>query len=390
VLSDVLETFRRWMYLPDPAALYAALATVAANRFEDESPLWLALVGPPGGGKSEILMSLYGLSDVRPTATLTEPALLSGTAKKERADGASGGILREIGSDKPGIIVCKDFGSVLSMHPEQRRLVLAALREIYDGSWHRDLGVDGHRRLSWTGKVGMVVGVTPVIDRHHGVMSAMGERLVLLRLPKVDPIKQGSKAWEQAGSQGKMHAELRDVVTAFFKRRAKVPEPTTPEQGLELVYLSVLVTKCRSSVERDSYTREIELIPESEAPTRLTGQLDRLFCGLRAIGVPSEEAWAITVKAALDSMPVLRRIVIEALLDVPEPLMGEAETTLADVAEAVQHPSRTTERALQDLAGHGVVIRHGKGKGIPATFELDPWVAERFRGLRAAQEAVTA
>jgi hypothetical protein len=68
---------------------------------------------------------------VHPAVTITEAALLSGTPKKEMASGAKGGLLREIGP--AGIIVAKDFGSVLSMHRGARSTVLAALREVYDG-----------------------------------------------------------------------------------------------------------------------------------------------------------------------------------------------------------------------------------------------------------------
>ena len=44
----------------------------------DGDPVWSLLVGPPGGGKSEAINSVAGLSDVHPTATLTEAALSLG------------------------------------------------------------------------------------------------------------------------------------------------------------------------------------------------------------------------------------------------------------------------------------------------------------------------
>ena len=36
---------------------------------------------------------------------------------------------------------------------------------------------------------------------------------------------------------------------------------------------------------RDSYRREIELVPDSEAPGRIVGALARMLTGLRLIGV---------------------------------------------------------------------------------------------------------
>jgi hypothetical protein len=103
-LDRTIATFRKWLYLPDPAPLLVTLGAVAAN-VRDGDPVWLLLVGPPGGGKSELLQSLIGLPDIHPTATLTEAALLSGTPKREHDANAKGGLLRAIGNF--GIILCK-------------------------------------------------------------------------------------------------------------------------------------------------------------------------------------------------------------------------------------------------------------------------------------------
>src|SRR6266542_905419 len=197
-IAEVVTVFRRWLHLPDPAPLLAVLGAVAANRL-DGDPVWLLLVGPPGGGKSELLQAVSCLPNVFPAATLTEAALLSGTPKKEHADGAKGGLLRAIGEF--GIIVAKDFGSVLSMNRDARAAVLAALREVYDSAWTRHVGTDGGRTLTWTGKVGLIAGCTPTIDRHYAVMGAMGERFVLYRLPEVSSCDQASQALLNAGKE---------------------------------------------------------------------------------------------------------------------------------------------------------------------------------------------
>jgi hypothetical protein len=299
-LERTVSVFQRWLYLPDRGALLAVLGTVAANRL-DGDPVWLLLVGPPGGGKSEILQALAGLPDVHATATLTEAALLSGTPKRERDATAKGGLLRVIGPE--GIILCKDFGSVLSMHRDGRGQVLAALREIYDGSWTRHVGTDGGQTLSWAGKVGLVAGCTPTIDRPHAVMGAMGERFAFLRLPEVDSSEQARRAYAHAGHEREMRQELGAAVAALFA--CPLLKPTEPgDADIEwLIALTTLVVRCRSAIERDGYTREIELIPEAEAPTRLIIVLSRLFAGLSAIGVGDREAWAIVQKVALDLIP---------------------------------------------------------------------------------------
>lgn len=370
-LEACLATFRRWLHLPDPGALYVTLATVAANLGPGD-PVWLLVIGPPGGGKTEVLHPLAGLEHVHPTATLTEAALLSGTPKKERESGARGGLLREIGDF--GLILCKDFGSVLNMHRDARAAVLAALREIYDGSWTRHVGTGGGRTLTWTGKVGLIAGCTPAIDSHHAVMGSMGERFVLYRLPTIDPDAQAGAALAHVGREPEMRAELAAATKALLATvdPATVARPIDPDHRDRLVRLATLAVRCRSAVDRDSYSREIELIPEAEAPGRLALVLLRLLNGLAAIGVPDPTAWQLVTKAALDSMPAVRRTVLDAVRDADGP------TATGTVAEAIGYPTTTTRRALEDLAAHGVLHATHQGNGRPHLWALTDWARTRW------------
>ena len=186
------------------------LATVAANRLEAFDPLWLLVVGPSGGGKTETIAGISGLADVRPAATMTEAALLSGTSTREKAAGAKGGLLREIGDF--GILTLKDFGSVLSMHRDARAAVLAALREVFDGEWVRHVGTDGGQALHWRGKVGLVAGATPAIDQHHAVLAQLGERFVFYRLDVDDAGAQARRSLRHQGREREMRRVLREAV----------------------------------------------------------------------------------------------------------------------------------------------------------------------------------
>jgi hypothetical protein len=352
------------------------LGAVAANRL-DGDPVWLVLVGPPGGGKSELLGSLSGLEGVHAVATLTEAALLSGTPKKEHEAAAKGGLLRAIGSS--GIIVAKDFGSILSMNRDTRAALLAALREVFDGAWTRHVGTGGGLTLAWTGKVGLIAGCTPTIDRHHGVMGAMGERFILYRLPDVDGNEQARRALAHAGREQAMRRDLNQAVASLFRTELAHPQPLDDDDTERLISLSTLVVRCRSSVERDSYTRDVELIPEPEAPTRLVVVLSRLLSGLDAIGADRATAWPIVTKAALDSIPALRRDAITTLHDVDQ-------ATTTQIAQAISYPTQTARRALEDLAAHGITNREPGGQGKPDNWSLSDFARSRYAAATTVPE----
>jgi hypothetical protein len=363
-LEEVVATFRRWLHLPDPGALYVALATVVANRLPGD-PVWLLLVGASSSGKTEVLVSLAGLEEVEPAATLTEAALLSGVPRKDVATGASGGLLKKVGDY--GILTLKDFGSVLSMHRDARAAVLAALRECYDGAWDRPIGADGGRVLSWRGKLGLIAGVTTVVDRHHGVIDSLGSRFAFYRIGISDREAQATRSLEHRRRAAGMRDELRDAVAGFFAG-LEFPgsdDSLSDDDKRRLLALADFVTLARSPVERDTYkTREIELIPDAEAPARFVNVLASLLEGLRVVGLDHEAAWTLVAKVAFDSMPAQRRMAIEHLQ-----IIGT--TTTKDTAVMLGVPTTTARRTLEDLTAHGVVRRiPGEQPGEPDEWAL--------------------
>src|SRR4030095_10784749 len=82
-----------------------------------------------------------------------------------------------------GILAFKDLTTVLSMHHEARSQIISQLREVADGRTEKSFG--NGLRLEWEGKLGLVAGVTPIIDEQHNFLAVMGERFLLYRLPEV-------------------------------------------------------------------------------------------------------------------------------------------------------------------------------------------------------------
>jgi hypothetical protein len=164
-LGEVHAAFGAWLELP-PAeqgppheCVDMALATVIANRM-DGDPLWVFLVAPPSGGKTEVIRALDEAGDVYPLSSLTAQTFASGFERK----GTETSLLPKIDGKT---LTMKDFGTVLTMYREKKAEILAQLREIYDGGFIKEFG--NGKTFRWSGKVGLLAGVTPIIDREYAL-----------------------------------------------------------------------------------------------------------------------------------------------------------------------------------------------------------------------------
>ena len=151
-LDEVLSIFNDCFALRDNSAVYVTLGAIAANLLKGRDPVWLGLVAPPSSAKTELLNSLSRLSFVHDVDTFGPAGLLSGTPKKDKAKDAHGGVLRKVGDF--GVLLFKDFGSLLDLRHEHRSDMMAALRRIYDGQYTRQIDAEGGRTLEWRGKAG--------------------------------------------------------------------------------------------------------------------------------------------------------------------------------------------------------------------------------------------
>ena len=381
-LGDAIATFRRWLYLPDPELLYVLWGAVAANRLPGD-PVWLVLVDVSGGGKTEAIRACGDLPECAHIGALTEAGLLSGTPSAERAESATGGVLRIIGAR--GVIVAKDFTSVLAMEKDSRGRVLAALREIYDGRWQRQLGTDGGRELAWEGKAGFVAGVTHEIDRHYAVMARMGERLLLWRTPEradkaVD--KTVDRALGNQAGVERMRAELRRAALGVFAGLPKTPAERKPaaDERTWLIELAKFVARGRAGVITDYKGDLIDVVPP-ELPTRLAMELEGLLAGMDYIGVPRQAGIRAMTNTGLGCIPAARRRMLDHLAE-----HGAQHTS--EITDATGIANRSAVRALDAAAAHRLVIREAtKGGNKGHRWELTDDAAATLK--RAAEKTST-
>jgi hypothetical protein len=348
-IDEVIEIFGRWLILKDPTPLYAVFGMVAANLLPGGDPVWLGLIAPPSSAKTEILNSLSKLPDVVLASSLSPASFLSATSKKDLDKEATGGLLAQIGDF--GIIVLKDFTTMLSLRPEVNAEVFAVLREVFDGRYTRHVGTDGGRTLSWNGKVGLVFASTETFDRHHSVISAMGDRYLLCRIAPVEG--QFERALEHAGeATERMRRELSEVVQKLFAVRRTEPRPLSLEERGRISRICSRVVRLRAAVDRHRYTTEIEVVHGAEGTGRLGLSLERLLAGLDTLGVDRDVALNVVERVAMDSTPPIRRRAYEYLRHTAP---GPAQ--IEDIAVKVRIPAKTLRRHLEDLEVQGLVER---------------------------------
>jgi hypothetical protein len=362
-IDEVIEVFERWLILKDPMPVYAVLGAVTANLLPGGDPVWLGIIGPPSSGKTEILISLSRLPYVVQASSLSPASFLSATPKKDQDKEATGGLLPQIGAF--GIIVLKDFTTMLSLRPEVNAEVFAVLREVFDGRYTRHVATDGGRTLSWKGKAGLVFAATNDFDRHHAVIRAMGDRYLLIRLSPVEG--QYKRAHEHTGeATQQMRNELAGAVARLCEAvKNNKPRRLSLEEKERIGRLVELAVLLRATVDRDRYTREIEVVHGAEGTARLFLCLERLLAGLDMLGVDRETALMVVKSVAMDSVPPIRRRAYEYLTEVAPRQMETAE-----VAERLRLPNNTVRRHLEDLAAYGLIKRITGEKG-----EEDHWQA---------------
>ena len=295
-LAEVHAVFKKWFGAEyDLDAATAAIAAAASERLPGD-PLWLLIVAGPGGAKTETVQALAGAGAYVTSTIASEGALLSASPRKQRHQKATGGLLRKIGDR--GTLVIKDFTSILSADRNTRASVLAAIREVYDGRWERNVGTDGGQTLTWTGRIVIVAAVTTAWDAAHAVVATMGDRFALLRLRTSAGRRQaGRGAIRNTGGEIEMRQELAAAVGALVEHMDTTVYQLSDAEVEQVVKAADLVTLARSAVERD-YRGEIEFAHDPEAPTRFAKQLVQLLRGAISIGMTPAEAMRLVRRCA--------------------------------------------------------------------------------------------
>jgi hypothetical protein len=337
--SDVEQVIKTHFYQPDLQATRALYAAIKAHSFAG-APVWPMLVAPPGSMKTELLNALEGIEGVHLVDQVTAQTFISGQIQTGRG-GRSPSLLSRIGDS--GILVCADFSTVLGMKQEQRASILADLRRIYDGQLRKEFGTaDDPQQHEWKGRITLAVAVTPAIDKYGAVIQALGDRFVVVRLPRAGGVEAALKAMEQ--DRKEVQRELGTAVKALFDSLKGKTEPQLPHSlQIRVGALAEIAVRGRSQVQRDGYDKEIVAIPEPESPTRLAQQLAQLAKGSAALDKREsvdDADLTLVRRVAFDCIQTIPRRVLEAAiaknnidkLDIPASTLHYAKENLALVS----------------------------------------------------------
>jgi hypothetical protein len=367
--AEVLEGYKKWLYVPDPEIIDVVFGVMFANRLEGD-PLWVFLTAPPGGMKSELLMSLSEAPLTMMLTSLTEQTLVSGSAGGPY--GADPSLIPKLHEH---VLLIKDFTTILQMNPSARDNILGQLRDAYDRKTGKHFGTGLQR--DYDSRFGLFAGVTGAIDGVMAVNSTLGERFVKYRLPfeegilKGDPLIQ--RAIQNVALEGEMRKELADVATKALDREVSLedkPEIST-EMQRKFMLLAQWVAGLRGTVVRDKWSQEIQFKPVTEIGTRLAKQLVKVSVGVsiyRRKEVMDEDEFEVAVKVGRHTIPDLIDEIIKAVY-INCHCLGDSGCSEAQLQKWSRLNSETVKRLCEDLTMLRVLERNVQGR-----FKLNPTV----------------
>ena len=373
--ENIEVTFRKWIILPDEGIIKFLVAFMFANKLEAKA-LWAIIIGPSGGGKTQLLDAFRILTDIVEISTLTPNTFLSGMPGPNDAS-----LLPKLSGK---VAMFKDWTSIMSIQKDAQGEIMGQFREIWDGRMTKNFG-NGKNR-SWEGKVSILAASTQAVDLNQQQFTHLGERFVNYRILMPDRKIVAHRSLKNSHQQEQMLNEMQNAVYSFFKDIDYVQElndlPELEDKlKNELVNLANFSTMARSGVIREfGMKKEVIFVPASEMPTRFTQQLACLALGCMMINKGPLNAidMKMLYKVALDSIPQTNKMVINELA------RGDGQTT-SEIANALGYPTEPIKIYLQNLALLKI-CRRIKGEGKADRWKMNEEFSDIIRHYEGIEE----
>lgn len=355
--SQVVDVFRKHIHMPDDVitGLLLEMAVVFSNNIPGE-PLWLMLVGPPGGGKTLLLQAVSDLETTHYESSLGPKTLVSGY---KMPDGSDPSLMPKIIGKT---LIIKEYTEIMSLTGADQDQLFAVLRGAYDGRVERTYP-HGVTRIypepgsdKQTCHFSMLAGVTNAI--HGDNRAALGERFLKFQLfpDDYDPVMQIKSAIDTTIRQEVPEFVLRESASSFLEYRLKQYEayprlPTVPQWIQDqTIGLSQIVSMIRAMVSRKQ--GELVYRPAPEIGTRLSKQIIKLSQCIAYILGKKEvdmECYKIVQRVGMDTCYGWARDVVQTIAKHPEGIKKD------DICKEARMGPSNCSRHLEDLYELGAI-----------------------------------
>lgn len=249
-------------------------AAVLANAKGIGDPVWMTLIGPSSGGKSQLIRPL---AKANPSLflqldDLTSNTLISGNGEKDSL------IFR---IKERGIITMDDFTVLASKNAEDRNAILSQFRMIYDGRMTKASGKNGAEPITWEGHAGMIAGSTPQIYKLFAEVADMGERFIYYRMKDMDEDKAVDfvmgKGLSAKETDEKLKALYAQYYSSMMQKVEDMPDVEVDEETQQaIIDIAKSGTRLRTPVITDDREHFVSEMPVSEMPFRVMKQLTNI------------------------------------------------------------------------------------------------------------------
>ena len=334
-LEQVHKEFKKWLYIKDTGRIDAMLATALATTQTGE-PLWLLNIGTSGYAKSEIARTLIPWERSYHLTNLTTNALCSGMSNVED-------LAPKL---KNKLILIPESAQLMAMHPDQKRMLWAQLRTLYDGDMGKVTGI-GVEKEYHDLYCGLYMCGTQIIDRQILIHQDLGTRELIYRSTvedqEINPIL--NKAITNRHKKAQLREKLSKKVVAFMeKAKIKDIEPDKPTTE-DLKKKARWLAKMRTTIATDNVTGETLEQPYPELPARLVQQFTRYYTILMSIGCSHEETMQIINHIVESSSIPMRTMVYRVVGD------NGGEITTRKIADTLRVGHKTANRECFALWG---------------------------------------
>jgi len=259
-LKDVVDEFGKYIILKDSErVMKIVLGNLVSNVILPGNPVWTTLIAPSSGGKTTLLAPLEFLNICFMLNDLTEKTLMSGY----KVGGKEYSVLKI--ADRRVMIIA-DFTTILAKNQQSKSEILGQLRQVYDGDFIKYTGTG---KITWKGKIGMILGCTPSIYRELEGARAMGERFTYFYMQVPTDEEVADKIAQVQMSAVEITEKMKAPYTEYFQDLYKWVSDNkyvaklelTPEQTARVKFAAKFCVSAKATVSTDYKTGKVDSMP---------------------------------------------------------------------------------------------------------------------------------